>query len=113
MTAVQTPRADAPVEASAISKIVARVKRVVASNPSVLPTVAAIVIFIGMVIFGEVAYGRISRRILHWRILAATDETSKLNACLKKTGRNQRSSPEGRGRGGFSNVPQWRPFNVR
>ena len=59
MTAVQTPRADAPVEASAISKIVARVKRVVASNPSVLPTVAAIVIFIGMVIYGEVAYGRI------------------------------------------------------
>ena len=34
-------------------------KRVVSSNPSVLPTVAAIVIFIGMVIYGEVAYGRI------------------------------------------------------
>jgi simple sugar transport system permease protein len=59
MTAVQTPRADPSAEASAISKIVARVKRVVASNPSVLPTVAAIVIFIGMVIYGEVAYGRI------------------------------------------------------
>lgn len=59
MTAVQTPRADSSAEASAISKIVARVKRVVASNPSVLPTVAAIVIFIGMVIYGEVAYGRI------------------------------------------------------
>lgn len=59
MTAVQTPRADSPVEASTISKIVDRVKRVVASNPSVLPTVAAIVIFIGMVIYGEVAYGRI------------------------------------------------------
>lgn len=59
MTAVQTPRADSPAEASAVSKIVARVTRVISSNPSVLPTVAAIVIFIGMVIYGEVAYGRI------------------------------------------------------
>lgn len=59
MTTVQTPRVDGPVETSAMSKIAARVKRVVASNPSVLPTVAAIVIFIGMVIYGEVAYGRI------------------------------------------------------
>lgn len=59
MTAVQNPRVDSPAEASAVSKIVARVKRVVSSNPSVLPTVAAIVIFIGMVIYGEVAYGRI------------------------------------------------------
>lgn len=59
MTAVQTPRADSPAEASAVSKIVARVKRVISSNPSVLPTVAAIVIFIGMVIYGELAYGRI------------------------------------------------------
>jgi galactofuranose transport system permease protein len=59
MTTVQTPRVDAPVEASALSKIAARVRRVVSSNPSVLPTVAAIAIFIGMVIYGEVAYGRI------------------------------------------------------
>jgi simple sugar transport system permease protein len=59
MTSVQSPRADAPVEASASSKLVDRVKRVVASNPSVLPTVAAIVIFIGMVVYGEIAYGRI------------------------------------------------------
>lgn len=59
MTAVQTPRVDAPAEASAASKLVDRVKRVVSSNPSVLPTVAAIVIFIGMVIYGEAAYGRI------------------------------------------------------
>jgi len=59
MTAVQTPGVDAPVEASAVSKIVTRVKRVVSSNPSVLPTGAAIVIFVGMVIYGEIAYGRI------------------------------------------------------
>ncbi|WP_395244254.1 ABC transporter permease [Agromyces sp. MMS24-K17] len=59
MTAVQTPRVDAPVEASTASKFVDRIKRVVSSNPSVLPTVAAIVIFIAMVIYGEVAYGRI------------------------------------------------------
>ena len=59
MTAVQSPRVDAPVEASAASKLVERMKRVVSSNPSVLPTVAAIVIFVGMVIYGEVAYGRI------------------------------------------------------
>ncbi|MDQ0894829.1 ABC transporter permease [Agromyces ramosus] len=59
MTAVQTPRVDSSAEASAVSKLVERVKRVVSSNPSVLPTVAAIVIFVGMVIYGEVAYGRI------------------------------------------------------
>jgi ribose/xylose/arabinose/galactoside ABC-type transport system permease subunit len=59
MTAVQGPRVDVPVEASAATKLVERMKRVVSSNPSVLPTVASIVIFIGMVIYGEVAYGRI------------------------------------------------------
>jgi len=59
MTIVQPPRTEAPAEASALSKISARIKRVIASNPSVLPTVAAIVIFVGMVIYGEVAYGRI------------------------------------------------------
>ncbi|UOE44027.1 ABC transporter permease [Agromyces larvae] len=59
MTAVQTPRADAPAEASAASKLIDRGKRVVSSNPSVLPTLAAIVIFVAMVIYGEVAYGRI------------------------------------------------------
>ncbi|WP_350347738.1 sugar ABC transporter permease [Agromyces sp. G08B096] len=59
MTAVQTPRVDGPSEASASPTLIDRVKRVVSSNPSVLPTVAAIIIFIGMVIYGEVAYGRI------------------------------------------------------
>jgi simple sugar transport system permease protein len=59
MTAVQTPRADVPSEASTSTRLFDRVKRVVSSNPSVLPTVAAIVIFIGMVIYGELAYGRI------------------------------------------------------
>ncbi|MCD5345153.1 ABC transporter permease [Agromyces sp. S2-1-8] len=59
MTALQSPRLEPQVEASPHSRLWERVKRVVASNPSVLPTAAAIVIFIGMVIYGEVAYGRI------------------------------------------------------
>ncbi|MBT2474712.1 sugar ABC transporter permease, partial [Microbacterium sp. ISL-103] len=36
-----------------------RVRRMIRANPSVLPTIASVVIFVGMVIFGEVAYGRI------------------------------------------------------
>jgi len=36
-----------------------RVRRMIRANPSVLPTIASVVIFTGMVIFGEVAYGRI------------------------------------------------------
>lgn len=37
----------------------ARVRRILTTNPSVLPTGAAVVIFVGMVVYGEVAYGRI------------------------------------------------------
>lgn len=62
MTIVQnphTPQADAPATESGITRLIARSKRVIASNPSVLPTGAAIVIFVGMVIYGEIAYGRI------------------------------------------------------
>lgn len=36
-----------------------RVRRLILSNPSVLPTIASVVIFAGMVVYGEVAYGRI------------------------------------------------------
>lgn len=36
-----------------------RMRRVVTANPSVLPTIASVVIFVGMVVFGEIAYGRI------------------------------------------------------
>lgn len=36
-----------------------RVRRMLTANPSVLPTIASVVIFVGMVIFGETAYGRI------------------------------------------------------
>ncbi|MBO0979654.1 ABC transporter permease [Microbacterium sp. SD291] len=36
-----------------------RVRRMIQANPSVLPTVASVVIFVGMVVYGEVAYGRI------------------------------------------------------
>jgi len=36
-----------------------RVRRMIQANPSVLPTIASVVIFVGMVVYGEVAYGRI------------------------------------------------------
>ncbi|MDQ0728166.1 ABC transporter permease [Microbacterium sp. W4I20] len=36
-----------------------RVRRMIMANPSVLPTIASVVIFVGMIVFGEVAYGRI------------------------------------------------------
>ncbi|MBP3977435.1 ABC transporter permease [Microbacterium sp. BLY] len=36
-----------------------RIRRMISANPSVLPTIASVVIFVGMVIFGEIAYGRI------------------------------------------------------
>jgi len=39
--------------------LVTRVRRVVLANPSVLPTIASVVIFVAMVIYGEVAYGRV------------------------------------------------------
>ncbi|MFJ4999307.1 ABC transporter permease [Microbacterium sp. NPDC088619] len=43
----------------ATETVVDRVRRMITANPSVLPTIASVVIFVGMVIFGEVAYGRI------------------------------------------------------
>ncbi|UJP10019.1 sugar ABC transporter permease [Microbacterium sp. KUDC0406] len=36
-----------------------RIRRAVQANPSVLPTVASVVIFVGMIVYGEIAYGRI------------------------------------------------------
>ncbi|REJ06996.1 sugar ABC transporter permease [Microbacterium bovistercoris] len=36
-----------------------RIRRAVQANPSVLPTTASVVIFLGMIVYGEVAYGRI------------------------------------------------------
>lgn len=36
-----------------------RVRRAIQANPSVLPTIASVVIFVGMVVYGEVSYGRI------------------------------------------------------
>ena len=37
----------------------ARIARVITSNPSVLPTIASVVIFVAMIVYGEIAYGRI------------------------------------------------------
>jgi simple sugar transport system permease protein len=36
-----------------------RIRRLITSNPSVLPTIASVVIFAGMIVYGETAYGRI------------------------------------------------------
>ncbi|MGJ0389606.1 ABC transporter permease subunit [Microbacterium sp. CGR1] len=43
----------------ATESVVDRLRRMITANPSVLPTIASVVIFVGMVVFGEVAYGRI------------------------------------------------------
>lgn len=39
--------------------LLARVRRMIGANPSVLPTIASVVIFVAMVVYGEIAYGRI------------------------------------------------------
>ncbi|MCR2812428.1 sugar ABC transporter permease [Microbacterium sp. zg.Y1090] len=59
MTALDTRPAGTPPGSSGVARFAAAVRRVVTSNPSVLPTVAAITIFLGMVVFGELSYGRI------------------------------------------------------
>lgn len=59
MTTVQTRRVEGAGAPSGLTKVTDAVRRIATSNPSVLPTVAAILIFVGMVIYGEVSYGRI------------------------------------------------------
>lgn len=54
MTAVMT--APDPVQHETLLD---RVRRMIRANPSVLPTIASVVVFVGMIVFGEVAYGRI------------------------------------------------------
>lgn len=54
MTAI----APAPVQARSTS-VIDRLRRLVAANPSAVPTIASVVIFIAMIVYGEVAYGRI------------------------------------------------------
>ncbi|MDQ0615112.1 ribose/xylose/arabinose/galactoside ABC-type transport system permease subunit [Microbacterium sp. W4I4] len=39
--------------------LVDRIRRAITANPSVLPTIASVVIFVGMIVYGETAYGRI------------------------------------------------------
>jgi simple sugar transport system permease protein len=39
--------------------LLARMRRMIGANPSVLPTIASVVIFVAMVVYGEIAYGRI------------------------------------------------------
>jgi len=54
MSAVTTDAAP-----SGARRALAGLRRILTTNPSVLPTAAAVAIFVGMVIYGEVAYGRI------------------------------------------------------
>lgn len=52
-TATMTPTGTEP------AGLGVRIRRVITANPSVLPTIASVVIFVGMIIYGETAYGRI------------------------------------------------------
>lgn len=36
-----------------------RIRRQLTANPSVVPTIASVIIFVGMIVYGEIAYGRI------------------------------------------------------
>lgn len=46
-------------EAPSRASLAARVGRTITANPSILPTVASVVIFVAMIVYGEIAYGRI------------------------------------------------------
>lgn len=45
--------------APARASLAARVGRTITANPSILPTIASVVIFVAMIVYGEIAYGRI------------------------------------------------------
>lgn len=47
------------VSAGGASSGLTRLRRLISTNPSLLPTAAAVVIFLAMVVYGEAAYGRI------------------------------------------------------
>ncbi|MCK2030576.1 ABC transporter permease [Microbacterium sp. 22179] len=55
MTVLTAPTAGT----STATDLKSRIRRTILANPSVLPTVASVVIFVAMVIYGEIAYGRI------------------------------------------------------
>ncbi|MBB2975577.1 simple sugar transport system permease protein [Microbacterium endophyticum] len=59
MTTIDAPTNKTDTPRGVTSGIWQRIVRVVTTNPAALPTMAAVVIFASMVIFGEVAYGRI------------------------------------------------------
>ncbi|MBD7958801.1 sugar ABC transporter permease [Microbacterium sp. Sa4CUA7] len=59
MTALDSRPPATTTRASGFAGVLASLRRVITSNPSVLPTVAAITIFLAMVVFGELSYGRI------------------------------------------------------
>ncbi|MGW9628262.1 ABC transporter permease [Microbacterium sp. NPDC055521] len=45
--------------APARASLAARAGRTITANPSILPTIASVVIFVAMIVYGEIAYGRI------------------------------------------------------
>lgn len=59
MSTAQTAAANTVDETSRIGAVLASARRLLRTYPSALPTVAAVVIFLGMVTYGEVAYGRV------------------------------------------------------
>ncbi|GGM61259.1 ABC transporter permease [Microbacterium saperdae] len=50
--------AAAPVQ-SAGPSFLDRMRRQLTANPSVVPTIASVIIFVGMIVYGEIAYGKI------------------------------------------------------
>jgi len=50
--------AAAPVQGKGAG-IADRLRRLITANPSAVPTIASVIIFVGMIVYGEVAYGRI------------------------------------------------------
>ncbi|MBA8816769.1 simple sugar transport system permease protein [Microbacterium halimionae] len=59
MTTINAPTKKTETPQGVTAGIWQHIVRVVTTNPAALPTMAAVVIFASMVIFGEVAYGRI------------------------------------------------------
>ncbi|WP_139418031.1 ABC transporter permease [Agromyces laixinhei] len=59
MTDVKTPESQTLDSPTAATGFAGWFRRILSTNPSALPTIAAVLIFVAMVIYGEVTYGRI------------------------------------------------------
>lgn len=54
-----TALVEEPTRTSPVAGFLSQVRRIATTNPSALPTVAAVAIFVAMIVYGETAYGRI------------------------------------------------------